>query len=236
MKKHNLIVTTLLFTAFASFAAFAGQWKQDAKGWWWDNGDGTYPVSTWQWIDVNNDHVAECYYFDQDGYLLTSTITPDGYAVNADGQWVEREIPDDEIPYDELEKYGAYYTNKYDSRYMVKVFIPDDSPLTIEPGVYKSIFNVTYANCFGPNHIDTDYYDHRFKVIDDGDSLKFDFYGWYTGTLVDRNDGHYVTTDLDGCDGTICGVYVISDNVIIVETDGGGDGDYNGFYTMKKVS
>ncbi|SET46536.1 hypothetical protein SAMN04487771_101947 [[Clostridium] aminophilum] len=240
MKKRILIMTSVLFTAFSSFTAFAGQWKQDAKGWWWDNGDGTYPVSTWQWIDVNNDHVAECYYFNQDGYLLTNTTTPDGYAVNADGQWVYREISDDELREDR-----GFYANKYDSSYMVKVFIPEDSPLTIEPGIYKSIRNVTYVDSIGPNHIDTDYFDHNFKVTDDGESLQFmidyDDYGryWYKGTLLDRNDGYYVATDLDGdgCDdGTIHGVYVISDDVIIVETGVGSDGDYHRFFTMKKVS
>ncbi len=61
--------------------------------------------------------------------------------------------------------------------------------------------------------------------------------GYFSGTLIDRNDGYYEATDiLSGGDGTIYGVHVISDDTIIVETGDGGDGDYHGFYTMKKVS
>ena len=43
----------------------------------------------WQWLDENNDGIAECYYFDEGGHKLTGTTTPDGYTVNADGAWVE---------------------------------------------------------------------------------------------------------------------------------------------------
>lgn len=43
----------------------------------------------WQWLDENNDGIAECYYFDEGGHKLTGTTTPDGYKVNADGAWVE---------------------------------------------------------------------------------------------------------------------------------------------------
>ncbi len=69
--------------------AFAGVWQYDGKGWWYDNQDGTYEAHGWSWINGNNDGVAECYYFDDNGYLLVNTVTPDGYTVNADGQWVE---------------------------------------------------------------------------------------------------------------------------------------------------
>jgi len=46
-------------------------------------------ASTWQWIDGNNDGIAECYYFDRAGYMLANTSTPDGYQVNASGAWVQ---------------------------------------------------------------------------------------------------------------------------------------------------
>lgn len=72
----------------AAPAAMAGEWRQDTVGYWWQNDDGTYPVNCWQWLDGNQDQVAECYYFNENGYLLTNTITPDLYTVNADGAWV----------------------------------------------------------------------------------------------------------------------------------------------------
>ena len=48
----------------------------------------TVGTASWQWLDGNHDGVAECYYFDQTGYMLNNAKTPDGYQVNADGAWV----------------------------------------------------------------------------------------------------------------------------------------------------
>lgn len=83
-----LFMAAAMMTGTAS-TAMAAEWKQDAKGWWWQEDNGSYPASTWKWLDGNKDGVSECYYFDANGYMLTSTTTPDGYTVNADGQWVE---------------------------------------------------------------------------------------------------------------------------------------------------
>lgn len=58
-------------------------WQQTNGRWWYS----TSPVGTswykngWQWID------GKCYYFGQDGYMYANTTTPDGYTVNASGQW-----------------------------------------------------------------------------------------------------------------------------------------------------
>lgn len=78
----------LIFTVTFSFPALAGEWKQDAAGYWWQNDDGSYPSGSWRWIDGNQDGTAECYYFDENGYLLTGTTAPDGYTVDANGCWV----------------------------------------------------------------------------------------------------------------------------------------------------
>ena len=37
----------------------------------------------------NKDGIAECYYFDNVGYMAAGTTTPDGYSVNSEGQWTE---------------------------------------------------------------------------------------------------------------------------------------------------
>lgn len=68
-----------------SSVSFAGSWKQDSTGWWYQNDDGSWPVSGWQWIDGNQDGTAECYYFDNGGYCLFHTTTPDGYQVDENG-------------------------------------------------------------------------------------------------------------------------------------------------------
>ena len=89
MKKFIGLVAVAAFSSIMVSSAWAGTWKQNNVGWWFDNGNGTYPASTWQWIDSNNDGIAECYYFDRAGYMLANTSTPDGYQVNASGAWVQ---------------------------------------------------------------------------------------------------------------------------------------------------
>ena len=39
----------------------------------------------WQWLDGNEDGIAECYAFDREGWMYADTATPDGYTVNTDG-------------------------------------------------------------------------------------------------------------------------------------------------------
>ena len=74
------------FSVCMSITAFAGQWRQDSNGWWYQNDDGSYPAGTWQWIDSNGDGTAECYYFYADGYMAYNNDI-DGYHSNNDGQW-----------------------------------------------------------------------------------------------------------------------------------------------------
>ena len=72
-------------------AAMAGQWKQEnvtndwqsgESSYWYQEDDGTYPADTWKWIN------GRCYYFNQAGWMLADTVTPDGYRVDASGAWV----------------------------------------------------------------------------------------------------------------------------------------------------
>lgn len=85
-KKFALMGLMAGFTILSTIPAFAGQWKQDSTGWWYQNDDGSYPTSTWNWIDGNNDGIAESYYFNSNGYIAVNT-TVDGYTVNNDGAW-----------------------------------------------------------------------------------------------------------------------------------------------------
>ncbi len=87
-KKGIKIFTTALFMSMTlNQITFAGEWKSDEIGQWYQNDDGSYPVNTWQWIDGNRDGVSESYYFNENGYMLANTVTPDNYTVNADGAW-----------------------------------------------------------------------------------------------------------------------------------------------------
>lgn len=85
MKKNFITVTltTMIILATTSMVSFAGEWKQDGAGWWYQNDDLTYPSSSWKEVD------GKQYYFDASGYMLHDTTTPDGYKVGADGAWIQ---------------------------------------------------------------------------------------------------------------------------------------------------
>lgn len=88
MKKMiKVLGLVALMTLGMSIQAFAGEWKNDNIGWWWQNDNGTYPVNKWEWLDGNKDGIAECYYFNESGYCLMATTTPDNYTVNENGAW-----------------------------------------------------------------------------------------------------------------------------------------------------
>lgn len=90
MKKYGikLALAAAVFCMAMPFASFAGTWKSDANGMWYQFDDGTYPKGRWAWIDTDNDGMAESFYFDSNGYVLRNTTTPDGYQVNRIGAWV----------------------------------------------------------------------------------------------------------------------------------------------------
>lgn len=62
---------------------FTGEWIKSPKGWKYKKEDGTY-LTSWHWIDGNKDGIAECYYFDSEGELVTNSRI-DGYKLNQDG-------------------------------------------------------------------------------------------------------------------------------------------------------
>jgi len=108
MNKKNWIMkvfmTTSLFIALSVNFTFASGWTKgiSKNAWWYDFGNGDYFKSSWQWIDGNQDGIAECYCFDENGWMYENTITPDGYTVNENGAWTVNNIvqtkPSDLIP------------------------------------------------------------------------------------------------------------------------------------------
>ncbi|MBS5064249.1 MAG: hypothetical protein KHZ58_10775 [Hungatella hathewayi] len=83
MRKNFLKVAAVVAAMVVMMAmpAYAGEWKQDTTGWWYENSDGTYLTNQWEWID------GKCYYFGADGYMLTNGTAPDGSTVNEKGEW-----------------------------------------------------------------------------------------------------------------------------------------------------
>ncbi len=93
MRKWRLAWSVVLGSLLISQAAFGAGWRQEdstsGQRWRYENEDGGCAASGWYWLDGNRDGTAECYYFDQEGWMASDTVTPDGYRVNADRAWVE---------------------------------------------------------------------------------------------------------------------------------------------------
>ena len=96
-----ICIMSCLFSmvALASPPALEG-WKLNDTGWWYRKSDGTYPIGSWK--NINNkwyyfddngymvkDSWVSNYYVGSDGAMLVSTVTPDGYNVLENGEWVE---------------------------------------------------------------------------------------------------------------------------------------------------
>ena len=89
----SLLCAFMSFVFLLSGTAQADWVKGESKNaWWFDFGNGDYFKSSWQWIDSNQDGIAECYCFDENGWMYENTITPDGYTVNENGAWTVSNI------------------------------------------------------------------------------------------------------------------------------------------------
>ncbi len=68
MRKIALLSTAALLSLTMCFPVFAGEWKENAKGWWYINDDGTNPADSWELIG------DKWYYFKPNGYMNTGWI------------------------------------------------------------------------------------------------------------------------------------------------------------------
>ncbi len=62
-------------------------WKEDEKGWRVLRADGTWLANEWYQAPDS----GLWYYIGADGYMMTNSLTPDGYYVGADGVWAEEQ-------------------------------------------------------------------------------------------------------------------------------------------------
>ena len=84
----SLLCAFMSFVFLLSGTAKADWVKGESKNaWWYDLGNGNYYKSSWQWIDGNHDGIAECYCFDENGWMFENAITPDRFTVNENGAW-----------------------------------------------------------------------------------------------------------------------------------------------------
>ena len=117
MKKNwkILVVNSIcLISLFSAIPAYAGRWQKgngkNSNKWWYNHQDGTYPKSTWAWIDGNGDGIAECYYFDAKGWLKPNT-TVEGYKVDTTGAWLKNGV----VKVKAIGEEGVYTNGKSES-------------------------------------------------------------------------------------------------------------------------
>ena len=107
-----------------------------------------YYKSSWQWLDLNDDGIYECYYFNVLGHMYKDGTTPDGYKVNDKGEWIvdgdefitekEKEVRNRLVTKEVDEKIlfdlqGQYITNMndiYNSYYKQLVEVYDKEEIT----------------------------------------------------------------------------------------------------------
>lgn len=107
MKKFLVLLMTANITLCSTIVSFAGEWKQDNIGWWYQNDDGSYVKN--DWLSLND----EDYHFDQNGYMQTGLVevngikryfytdgrmtynweTPEGYKVDVEGRVIDKNSP-----------------------------------------------------------------------------------------------------------------------------------------------
>jgi len=92
----------------STIVSFAGEWKQDNVGWYYQNDDGSYVKN--DWLTLSD---TEKYHFDSNGYMQTGLIevdgikhyfyddgrmtynwdTPEGYRIDSDGKVIDENTP-----------------------------------------------------------------------------------------------------------------------------------------------
>ena len=68
MKRIPIILTIASITLTTPFFTFAGEWKEDTTGYWYQNDDGSSPSESWQNIN------GKWYYFKPNGYMNVGWI------------------------------------------------------------------------------------------------------------------------------------------------------------------
>lgn len=84
-KRWMLVMTAAVLTMAVSVPAYAGEWKKNDKGWWWEAEDGSYPTDCLMRIGSEKTGQSNLCYFDSDGYLLTNTRLDQDTYINEDG-------------------------------------------------------------------------------------------------------------------------------------------------------
>lgn len=194
MKKKSVLFTlAATLTLLSSVPAFAGQWQKDNVGWWYLEDNNTYPVNGWKTIN------GAMYYFNSNGYLLTNTITPDGYTVDENGAWIAY-IPQIQSgnAYDNYEKWaGKYQGGAHTIEFSVGSDI--DSDLIGDVCVYYQGkcegYHLPVYRCNSAGDWDVSDYDAVYEIRDNGYPTYMMFYE-KNGTIYMEYNSPYRNYDV----------------------------------------
>ncbi|WP_313069742.1 hypothetical protein [Lacrimispora sp.] len=107
MRKFLALLMSVIITMSSTIISFAGEWKQDNVGWFYQNDDGSHVKDDWLTLGDRK------YHFDSNGYMQTGLIevngikhylytdgsltynwnTPEGYRVDNDGRILDDNTP-----------------------------------------------------------------------------------------------------------------------------------------------
>jgi hypothetical protein len=212
--RKNFILTFLASAIIATLGlantAYAGAWKTGNEGWWYDYGNGTYPNNTWAWIDGDDDGVSECYYFGANGYMLSNSVTPDGYYVNQNGAWVLNGVVQtigtkkvkNESKFRRDWIWGKYthLSDELDATAEIgygsgegvdEIILMGGNPITYGVGEFSATLNNSGNTYWG-----IDEYGNKVKFIYNGiDKITIESYGNFGGLHFGNFDGVYTKVE-----------------------------------------
>ena len=180
-KKTALLVLSAGLSVLTAIPAFASGWQKNETGWWYGtNADNsTWHSNGWQWLDGNGDGIAECYYFDGNGYLAVNTVI-DGSTVDGNGAWtvngvVQTKIVGGQQNNNELQRWIGTYVKTDDQNCWLEVYDANENGITVEYQLYAH----SMINGSNEHHL----------IFQNGDTTKA--YGAISPD--DRGVGHIIT-------------------------------------------
>jgi len=120
-KRLPIIICTIILLISLPMTSLAAGWKQDQHGWWWEEHDGSYPVSTWRFINYH------WYYFNSVGYMKTGWVLDNGLWYYLEDSGEMRYAP-------LMEKGLRYYFNESGA-----CTNPEGEPVTVIGGISSEI-------------------------------------------------------------------------------------------------
>ena len=150
-----------------------------------------YYKSTWQWLDLNLDGIYECYYFNVLGHIYKNGTTPDGYQVNANGEWVVDGIVQRKSSIevkDLIDTNTATISSTYDTKNYVIYDVKSDFAEELDNYVEERIFDVR-------NYIVSKDVDKKLLVDLQGQYIKNmnNIYNTYYKQIVELFDKNEIT-------------------------------------------